>query len=167
MVISTGALADDDLRQRLCAVGSKHGAKVLIPAGAIAGLDGLGALKVSGLERVKYTSTKPPAAWHGTPAAEAWDLDTLTERKVIFSGIARDAARLYPKNANLAATVALAGLGLDDTEIELVADPDVAPCNVGRIEATAACGQLLVECRGLPAPDGVVYLELPVEKTGC
>ena len=121
MVISTGALADDAVRARLRAAADASGHRMLLPSGAIAGLDGLGALRIGGLTRVTYTSTKPPAAWRGTPAAEEHDLDNLQERRVIFSGAAADAARLYPKNANLAATVALAGLGLHQTQIKLVA----------------------------------------------
>ena len=86
-------------------------ARLLLPAGALAGIDGLCALRLGGLTAVKYISSKPPVAWAGTPAAARHQLAALQERTVIFSGTARDAARLYPKNANLAATVALAGLG--------------------------------------------------------
>lgn len=153
MIISTGALADDAMRQNLLAAGARCNAHLILPAGAIAGIDGLGALRIGGLDTVRYTSTKPPLAWRGTPAEENFDLDSITERTVLFTGPASEAARLYPKNANLAATVALAGLGMEETEIQLVADPAVAPNNVGRIEAAGAFGTLTVESRGLPAPD--------------
>jgi aspartate dehydrogenase len=153
MIISTGALADDAVRSSLVAAAERAGTRMLLPAGAIAGLDGLGALKVGGLSRVTYTSTKPPAAWRGTPAEEQFDLDSLTGRTVVFSGSAAAAARLFPKNANLAATVALAGLGLERTQIQLVADP-AASNNVGRIEAESdEFGTLTVECNNAPAAD--------------
>ena len=153
MVISTGALADAGTRARLSDTAGRTGARLILPAGAIAGIDGLNALRIGGLDSVRYISAKPPLAWRGTPAEQDFDLGAITERTVLYTGPASEAARLYPKNANLAATVALAGLGMDRTEIQLVADPAVAPHNVGRIEAAGRFGQLTVECRGLPAPD--------------
>jgi aspartate dehydrogenase len=153
IVISTGALANDELRNNLTAICARNGSRLLIPSGAIAGIDGMNSLQIGGLKSVRYTSTKPPMAWQGTPADEKFDLASIIEKTELFTGPAREAARLYPKNANLAATVALAGLGMDDTEIRLVADPDVAPNNVGRIDAEGEFGQLTVECRGMPAPD--------------
>lgn len=152
MIISTGALADDDLRGRMMAEAEAGSARMLLPAGAIAGLDGLGALRIGGLDTVTYTSIKPPGAWRGTPAEEAVDLGSITEQTTIFSGPAADAARLYPKNANLAATVALAGLGLQKTQVTLIADP-ACTSNTGRIEASGRYGTLRVECSNLPAPD--------------
>ncbi len=152
MVISTGALADDGTRARLMAAAERTGARIILPSGAVAGIDGLMAHRIGGLKSVRYTSTKPPYAWKGTPAEDEFDLDGITERCVIFTGPAHEAARRYPKNANLAATVALAGLGMKKTEIRLVADPAVTPNNVGRIDAEGTYGTLTVECRGLPAP---------------
>lgn len=153
MVIGTGALADDDLRGRLIAAAEGSGARLILPAGAIAGIDGLSALRLGGLDHVRYTATKPPLAWKDTPAEEEFDLDSMTTAEVIFEGPAALAARRYPKNANLAATVALAGLGMERTEIRLVADPAIAPDNSGRIEARGALGTLDVICRGRPAAD--------------
>lgn len=153
MVISTGALADDAVRSRLTAAAEMTGRHLFLPSGAIAGIDGLTAHRIGGLKSVRYTSTKPPLAWKGTPADGAFDLDAIKQATVIFTGTAAEAARQYPKNANLAATVALAGLGMEKTEIQLVADPAVAPNNVGRIDAEGAYGSLTVECRGIPAPE--------------
>ena len=151
-VISTGALADDDLRSTLTSAARQTGARIVIPAGAIGGLDALNALRLGGLSQVSYTSAKPPESWRGTAAESDFDLARLDGPTVIFRGTAREAARLYPKNANLAATVALAGRGLDGTMIVLVADPSLQE-NVGRIEAEGKYGRLSVECRGPQAPD--------------
>lgn len=147
MLVSTGALVDDALRARLAAAGAASGARLLIPAGAIAGLDGLGALKLSGDLRVRYISTKPPAAWRGTPAETMVDLAAITAPVTFFRGPASQAASMFPRNANLAATIALAGAGLDRTTVELVADP-AASGNCGRFEAEANAGKLSVELAG-------------------
>ncbi len=132
MPLSIGALADAALHDGLLAAAEAGRSQLLLPVGAIAGLDGLLALRQAGLQRVLYTSTKPPLAWRGTPADGPFDLGALRSPTLIFSGTARDAARLYPKNANLAAAVALAGLGFERTEVQLVADP-AASGNSGRI----------------------------------
>jgi aspartate dehydrogenase len=151
MVISSGALADDDVHEQLVTAARSGGSRMLLPVGAIAGIDGLVALRASGLTRVRYTSGKPPAAWTGTLAEELVDLAGMSEPVVFFDGSAREAARSFPKNANLAATVALAGLGLDDTQVSLIADP-TADGNYGRIEAEGAAGTLSVQAQG-PAAD--------------
>ena len=152
MVISTGALADDVTHDQLVTTARGARSRILLPVGAISGIDGLTALRASGLTRVRYTSTKPPTAWRGTPAEDTVDLDALDEATAFFAGSAREAASNYPKNANLAATVALAGLGLDDTEVSLVADP-AASGNTGRIEAEGSAGAITVESRGPAAAD--------------
>jgi aspartate dehydrogenase len=152
MLISTGALVDAVLRHRLTEIAARSGARILLPAGAIAGLDGLGALQRSGLHRVSYISTKPPHAWKGTPAEDLVELDALTEPAVLFKGPAHMAATLFPKNANLAATVALSGLGFEDTEVTLVADPRTQE-NTGHIKASGRLGTLTVELRGCATAD--------------
>jgi aspartate dehydrogenase len=147
LVVSTGALAAPGLLDQLKAAARASGARLIVPAGAIAGLDGLGALKRAGLTRVTYTSTKPPLAWRGTAAESLIDLASVAEPTVFFEGTAREAALAYPKNANLAATVALAGLGFDATRVRLVADP-AAAANTGEIEAESAAGTMRLVMAG-------------------
>lgn len=150
MIISTGALADEATYERLQAAARAGGSRMLLPAGATAGMDGLSALRAGGLTRVRYTSTKPPGAWKGTEAEQLVELGALTEPTVFYEGPAREAAQTFPKNANLAATIALAGIGLDKTEIALVANP-AASGNTGRIEAEGLLGGLTVETWGEPS----------------
>lgn len=152
MVIATGALAEPAIRAGFEAAAEAGGSRLLIPAGAIAGLDGLGALKIGGLTRVRYISAKPPHAWRGTVAERILDLSRVTSRTTFFSGSADEAALTFPQNANLACTVALAGAGFDATTVDLVADPALDG-NCGRIEAHGAFGTLTVELSGPAMPD--------------
>lgn len=150
--LSVGALADDSLAADLRRAADAGRARLELAPGAIAGLDGLSAAAVGGLRSVAYTARKPPAGWKGTPAEAALDLDALREPAEHFRGPAREAARLYPKNANVAAAVALAGLGLDATEAVLIADPTL-DANRHEVTADGAFGRLRLTLDGRPLPD--------------
>jgi aspartate dehydrogenase len=150
LVISVGALADPALLGRLKSAAHDGNSRILLPAGAIGGIDAIAAMRVAGLTSVRYRSRKPPAAWRGSPAEQVVDLGALTRRTVLYKGTAGEAALLYPQNANVAAAVALAGLGFDATEVELVADPD-APGNVHEIEAEGAAGRFAIQLQGKPS----------------
>jgi aspartate dehydrogenase len=134
LMMSVGALADDRLRERLERAAELGHGRLLIPAGALAGFDGLMSLRAAGLASVTYYSAKPPCAWAGTAAEECCNLEALEGHRVFFSGTAREAAAAFPRNANLAAAVALAGLGFDRTNVELAADPSLK-LNASRIVA--------------------------------
>jgi aspartate dehydrogenase len=150
LVISIGALAEQALLERLKAAAREGNSRILLPAGAIGGIDAIAAMRVAGLNAVRYRSRKPPAAWRGSPAEKVADLDKLTQRTVLYTGTAGEAALLYPQNANVAAAVALAGLGFDATEVELVADPE-APGNVHEIEAEGVAGRFAIHLQGKPS----------------
>jgi aspartate dehydrogenase len=149
LVTSVGALTDAALLNRLERASRTHIGKVLIPAGALAGIDALAAARHGGLERVRYTSRKLPVAWLGTPAEKLCALGALTAPAEFYRGTAGEAARLFPQNANVAATIALAGLGFDRTEVSLNADPQ-APGNVHIVEAEGGFGRLRVEIENKP-----------------
>ena len=146
---SVGVLADRAFSAEI--VRAARGGDLRIPSGAIAGIDGLLAARTAGLARVMYTSVKPPAAWMGTPAEPLLGVTSRDERTTFFTGSARDAALAYPKNVNVGATVALAGLGFDRTTVRLVSDPSAAG-PLGVIEATGAFGTFRFEILAFASP---------------
>ncbi|MEW6640345.1 MAG: aspartate dehydrogenase [Pseudomonadota bacterium] len=152
VVASVGALADDAFHTALRDAAVRGRARIHLPAGAVGGIDALKAAQLAGLNDVLYRGRKPPAAWKDTPAEALLNLDALSDARVFFSGSAREAARGYPKNANVAAIVALAGLGFDRTRVELAADPAIAR-NVHEIEFRSRAGTVAIRIENAPAPD--------------
>lgn len=152
LLASVGALSDPALESALCAAATRGGAQVLIPSGALGGLDALASARYAGLEEVRYTSIKAVKAWRGTHAETLVDLDKVDGPTAFFTGNARDAARLFPQNANVAAAVALAGRGFEGTSVVLTADP-AAKGNRHRIEARGAFGMIDVTVEGKTLPD--------------
>ncbi len=151
VIASTGALCDDALHETLQAAAISGGTRLVLPAGAIGGMDILAGLKQSDIQRVTYTSRKPPVAWAGTHAETVVDLDGLEAEAVLFTGSARQAAALFPKNANVAATIALAGCGFDATRVVLIADPGVT-ANIHALDVVSDAATLSVRIEGHPSP---------------
>lgn len=151
LITSVGILADEDFFKKIRRAALRSGRRVLLPSGAIGGIDALTAMRKAGLFRVTYRSRKPSAAWIGSPAENIIDLHALKDASVFYRGTARVAAARFPKNANVAATVALAGLGMDATEVELIADPE-AGGNIHEIEAEGVSGRMFIRLDGNAFP---------------
>ncbi len=149
ILASTSALADDGMLARLAALADRHGSRIDIPSGAIGGLDALASAAVLGLDDVVHQIVKPPRAWTGTPAERLLDLARMSERAVFFSGTARQAAADYPQNANATVVTALAGIGMDRTRVELIADP-AATLNGHRITASGPFGRMEITLENRP-----------------
>jgi len=152
IVSSVSAFADADLLGSLGRIARDHAAQILIQPGALAGVDALAAARRLGVDMVDHRIVKPPSAWHGTPAEGLCDLPALAGAEVFFRASATDAARQFPKNANVAMTSALAGVGPEATQITLVADPS-ATTNRHEISAEGAFGRLEVVIANNPLPD--------------
>ncbi|MGE7472308.1 aspartate dehydrogenase [Bosea sp. NPDC003192] len=151
-VTSAGALADTTLLDRLIAVADANGSQLVVTPGALAGIDALAAASALPLDEVVHGIVKPPAAWRGTPAESLVALDDLTEPVSFFTGSAREAAQCFPQNANVAVISALAGIGLERTRVELVADPGIT-ANCHRLSARGAFGRLSVTIENRPLAD--------------
>lgn len=151
IIASVGALAEEGLPERLELAAASGGAQLILVPGAIAGIDAIGAAGIRALDNVTYTGRKPPQGWLGTPAEARFELMALRDATVIFEGSAREAARLYPKNANVAAMVALAGIGMERTRVTLIADPGVTR-NTHDVHVTGEFGELELRVANNPLP---------------
>ncbi len=151
MVLSCGALLDNfdlvDLARR-------NGGRILVPTGALLGLDAVIAVAEGGISRVHMITRKPPQGLLGAPYLDeqAIEIAGLAEAKCVFSGTAREAARGFPANVNVAAALALAGIGPDRTTVEIWADPGVNR-NIHRIEVEAAAARLSMQIENVPSDD--------------
>lgn len=152
VIVSIGAFAEPAVAETIEDAAATGETRAVLVPGAIGGVDALAAAKLAGIETVVYTGRKPPGAWRGTPAEAALDLDAVAEPTVFFEGTARRAASDYPKNANVAATLALAGPGFDATRVRLVADPTVGG-NVHEYEVRSASVNFTIRLEGKASPD--------------
>ncbi len=153
LAMSVGALADPSLLRELTASAQRTGHHVLLPSGAIGGLDAIRAARIGGLDAVELRTTKPPRALRGAPflVEREIDVDAFTEPTVVFDGPATEAVRGFPANLNVVAALSLAGIGPDRTRVVLVADP-TGERNVHEITARGSFGEMLLRFENRPTP---------------
>ncbi|MEQ8587592.1 MAG: aspartate dehydrogenase [Thalassobaculaceae bacterium] len=122
--ISVGALLrHDDLVERA----RRSGARIVVPTGALIGLDAVRAAAEGEISEVRLVTRKPPGGLAGAPylVENNISVDGLNTAKKVFDGSARDGAAGFPANVNVAAALSLAGIGADETKLEIWADPEV------------------------------------------
>lgn len=126
MIMSVGALVDDDFRAMVFDKAKNSDSKIFIPSGALFGTDGLRAASQDELATVELVATNGPKALAHVDYFEKQGIsvEDIKERKVMYSGTAREAVKLFPQNVNIAATIALLGVGFDKTTVTIVLDPD-------------------------------------------
>ncbi len=148
MVISVGALLD---HPEVIERARQTGCRLLLPSGAIAGLDGIKSACAGEVAHVTITTRKPPHGLEGAPYLVNNDisLEGLTEPTEIFSGTAREACRAFPANVNVSAAVSLAGLGPDRTSIRILAVPGLER-NCHEVEAEGEFGRLTMRIENVP-----------------
>ena len=151
MPTSVGALLP---RMDLVERAAETGARIVVPTGALLGLDAVRAAAEGVIHRVTMVTRKPPGGLAGAPhlVENGIEVDGLTEAKLVFRGSARDGARGFPANVNVAAALSLAGIGPDRTELEIWADPSVDR-NQHRIEVEADAVRFTLEIAGIPTEE--------------
>ncbi|HEU5273134.1 MAG TPA: aspartate dehydrogenase [Xanthobacteraceae bacterium] len=145
MVLSAGALLP---RPHLIELANATGGQIIVPTGALLGLDAVSAAAEGAIHSVRMITRKPPAGLSGAPylVKNGISVAGLNAAKRIFAGTAREAAAGFPENVNVVAALALAGVGPDRTTIEIWADPAVARnCHTIEVDADSARFSLAIE----------------------
>ncbi|MBV9955389.1 MAG: aspartate dehydrogenase [Pseudolabrys sp.] len=130
----------------------QKGARIVVPTGALLGLDAVRAAAESGIKSVTMITRKPPAGLEGAPHLVKNDISVknLSQPLKVFDGSARDGAKGFPANVNVAAALSLAGIGPDKTRLEIWADP-AQTRNVHRIEVEAEAARFSMTIEGVPS----------------
>jgi aspartate dehydrogenase len=151
IVLSAGALLDNG---DLVDLARRQGGRILVPTGALLGLDAVAAAAEGAITRVHMVTRKPPTGLAGAPYLEQHGISVagLDRAKRVFAGNAREAARGFPANVNVAAALAMAGIGPDRTTIEIWADPGVSR-NIHRIEVEADAARFSMQIENLPSAE--------------
>ena len=151
MTLSVGALLD---HEDLIELARRNAARIHVPTGALLGLDAVRAAAYGKIHSVTMRTRKPPRGLAGAPYLEQHGLDmaAVTEPTRIFAGSAREAAKGFPANVNVAAALALAGTGPDATTIEIWADPTVTR-NTHTIDVDADNTRFTMTIEGVPSEE--------------
>jgi aspartate dehydrogenase len=128
--------------------------RIYVPSGAIAGLDALKGAGIGSISKVVLTTSKPPRGLSGAPFVEkhAIDLKQITEPTLIFSGSALEAVDAFPANINVAAALSLAGMGAEQTRVNILADPQ-CDRNVHEVEVEGEFGKLWTRTELIASPE--------------
>jgi len=150
MVLSVGGLVG--VLDEWTRIADAHRCRILIPSGAIAGLDGVKGAREGAITSVTMETRKPPRGLAGAPyiAARGIDLDAIREETLIFEGSATQAVKAFPANVNVVAALSLAGLGPERTRIKVFAVPG-QQTNRHRIAIEGEFGRLVMEVENVPS----------------
>ena len=154
MMMSVGSLVDDDFRTMMFEKAKVSEAKIYIPTGALCGVDGLRSASVDEMEEVELITMKGPKSLLGVKYIEekGIDVEKITEKTTIYSGYAREAVKLFPRNVNVAATVSLLGIGFDKTKVTVVVDPNITS-NSHELRIKGNFGVMNCHTYNIPEPD--------------
>lgn len=141
IVITSAALL---LHPQILTAHKTSKARIFVPSGALAGMDGVMALATSrAVTKARIVSTKPP---------KGFGRSDITQKTCLFAGNALEAAKAYPANVNVAATLTLAsGLAPEAVEVEVWADPKTTG-NTHEVRVESAFSIITSRVEGLPDP---------------
>ena len=149
VVVSVGALLDNE---DLIELARRNGGQIVVPTGALIGLDAVTAAAVGTIHSVRMVTRKPPLGLAGAPyiVEHNIDIEGITEPLRVFEGTARDAAKGFPANLNVAVALSLAGIGPDRTTLEIWADPTVTR-NTHRVEVESDSARFSMSIENIPS----------------
>lgn len=154
MVLSIGALVDGQFLRRLLTIAETRRVKLIVPSGAIGGLDTIKSASIANLSDVSILNIKPPQALVGAPFVlkNGIDLFAIKSPTMIYEGYADEAAREFPKNLNVTVALSLAGIGPEKTRVQVIVDPSEKR-NIHEITAKGDFGEATFRVASLPSPD--------------
>jgi aspartate dehydrogenase len=149
IVLSSGGLLANP---QLVEVAREFGGQILIPSGALVGLDAVSAAAEGTIHSVKMVTRKPPRGLVGAPylVENHIEIADITEPMLVFRGSPREAIEGFPANLNVAVSLGLAGIGPDATQLEIWADPAMER-NTHRIEVDADSARLTMTIENVPS----------------
>jgi aspartate dehydrogenase len=147
LILAVGALAEPETERALLTAAREGGSHVIVVSGGIGGLDAIASASAGHLTRVTHFTRKPARALLPPDEARA-----LREPRELFAGTAREGVLRFPESINVAAAVSFAGLGLDHTEVRVVADP-MLERNRHEVVAEGDFGRLRFEIENVPSAD--------------
>jgi aspartate dehydrogenase len=149
IVLSVGALLDNE---DLIGLAKDNGGQIVVPTGALIGLDAVTAAAEGTIHSVRLVTRKPLNGLAGAPhlVENGIEIEGLTEPLRIFEGTAREAARGFPANLNVGVALSLAGIGPDLTRVEIWADPTVTR-NTHRIEVDSDSARFSMSIENIPS----------------
>ena len=151
LALSSGALLE---HEDLIARARQTGARIIVPSGALLGLDAVRAAAEGTIHSATIVTRKPPAGLAGAPylAEHGIELRGITAAVKVFDGSARDGAKHFPANVNVAATLSLAGIGADRTRLQIWADPTLER-NTHHVEIDADSARFSMTVEGIPSAE--------------
>lgn len=154
MVMSVGAFMDQELLERFIMAARKNDCRIYIPSGAIAGIDGIKSASCGSIDNVILSTVKNPKGLSGAPFIVENNIDPYSfhEKTLIFEGNAKEAVRAFPANVNVAASLSLAGIGPEKTQVKIFVDPG-ASRNIHEITVTGDFGTFTCRIENVPSPD--------------
>jgi aspartate dehydrogenase len=149
IVLSVGALLE---HEDLIELAKQNGGQIVVPTGALIGLDAVTAAAVGKIHSVRMVTRKPVRGLAGAPyiVENNIDIERITEPLKIFEGTAREAAKGFPANLNVAVALSLAGVGPDRTKLEIWADPALTR-NTHRIEVESDSASFSMSIENIPS----------------
>jgi len=151
IAVSVGAFADEAFLALIRSAAKETRQRLLVPSGALGGLDAISSAAVGSLDEVVLEVRKPVAAWIGTPA-ESVALQATNEPICFYEGKARDAVTSFPQNVNVLAALSLAGIGFDKTVVKMFVDPS-ATHNSFFLSSHGEFGEVQLTLRNTPNPE--------------
>jgi aspartate dehydrogenase len=165
VVLSVGALLENE---DLIGLAKSHGGQIVVPTGALIGLDAMTAAAEGTIHSVRMITRKPVRGLIGAPylVEHKIEIEGISEPLKIFAGTAREAAKGFPANLNVAVALSLAGIGPDRTMVEIWADPTVTR-NTHRIEVDSDSARFSMVIENIPSENPKTGLITALSVIAC